>query len=1061
MPLNDNKQEGKYTSAQLTKRVPLPTREAVIKEFTEQSAISKEFFELNCRITENTTEIQQALGWKESKFPHEITNYIALLIYDHQGTLWQAKIWTDKPKPGSKQGNYFAPKGIGDKPYLPKVPQSFCDEVAKQHGLEAPMADEFWQWVIERKEIQIIITEGAKKALACLSAGEVAISIYGCSCGADRKKGLIKEALLPLVESRAKVFLGLDVGDTKEQAKLNVHIAKRALHFALKKADCKFVACLKWDSQYKGLDDLLVADSQGLEKSIKAAKDDTVYQTWRFKHDLSKYNPTIIHQRHFPRDYSFPETAKIICLQGRKSTGKTEAIVSQVEKAKRENQACFVVTHRIKLAQALCQRYGLNHLTDIREIRDSRARLLGFGLCIDSLRPSSAAQFNPKEFENALVIFDEVDEVILHLLTSNTLSKEGNRVEVLVTLKEGIANCLNSQEGRVFLMSADLSQREIEFFKELGDSPETFILVNTFKPIEGKRKLLKYSSPSHFMHCLQEAIESGERVLVHLCSQQAKYKWSTTTTEEKLNQLFPHLRILRIDSESVADIDHAAFNCMSHLDELLAQYDIVICSPTVETGISIDLENHFNSVWQIATGSQSVQAAAQTIDRCRAHIPRHVYVAKLAPGIKLIGNGSTSPKDLLGWQDKLTSGFKESLKSADVASQYSKVGFEKYWADYCAQLNYGYKNYAECYLGLIENEGYEIGLADPISKEDSIAQTELAKAICKELYRQHCEQVANSPTPNEDKLRELERKTTLTKEERQQLEKGQIVGLYLKQDVSPEFVAEHEDGLYNQLDTRYSLYEGRQFVEMKDNERIEKLIYKGKGFSPDIARARRLNKILALEIILKPILEPERIYSKTELREWYLPLLPAKQDIKDRTGVTIPESDKQDMSIRAFSALLGLLGLKLTPIGKEGNSRDKSEVRRYKITQEDWDRYQDIRSSWVLRDTAKYLEENVTSSEHNNSLATVLCDSSFTQSSVAKEEINTNDPPSKDEGIKTNSPTFRIFLDNMLHEVGLGSVVRLKNGIVGKIAEIIDGIGEFMLESGSWVSRSDVAEIVS
>jgi alkylated DNA repair dioxygenase AlkB len=60
----------------------------------------------------------------------------------------------------------------------------------------------------------------------------------------------------------------------------------------------------------------------------------------------------------------------------------------------------------------------------------------------------------------------------------------------------------------------------------------------------------------------------------------------------RINLTFrPHVgRILRIDSESVSDPNHPAFGCISHLNEILTQYDLVIASPSLETGVSIDIK---------------------------------------------------------------------------------------------------------------------------------------------------------------------------------------------------------------------------------------------------------------------------------------------------------------------------------------------------------------------------------------------------------------------------------------------------------------------------------------
>ncbi|MCC5632688.1 hypothetical protein LC613_34390 [Nostoc sphaeroides CHAB 2801] len=74
---------------------------------------------------------------------------------------------------------------------------------------------------------------------------------------------------------------------------------------------------------------------------------------------------------------------------------------------------------------------------------------------------------------------------------------------------------------------------------------------------------------------------------------------------------FPHLRILRIDSESVADRSHPAMGCIAHLNEILTEYDLVIASPSLETGVSIDIQGHFDGVWGIFQGVQPVNSVVR------------------------------------------------------------------------------------------------------------------------------------------------------------------------------------------------------------------------------------------------------------------------------------------------------------------------------------------------------------------------------------------------------------------------------------------------------------------
>ena len=98
-------------------------------------------------------------------------------------------------------------------------------------------------------------------------------------------------------------------------------------------------------------------------------------------------------------------------------------------------------------------------------------------------------------------------------------------------------------------------------------------------------------------------------------------------------------------SESLTDSAHSAFQAMEHFNETLNNYDIVLASPAIETGVSLDLKSHFTSVWCIAQGVQTATSVCQSLSRVRENIPRHLWSA--STGFNKIGNGSTSIPSLI------------------------------------------------------------------------------------------------------------------------------------------------------------------------------------------------------------------------------------------------------------------------------------------------------------------------------------------------------------------------------------------------------------------------------
>ncbi|MEA5573110.1 plasmid replication protein, CyRepA1 family [Calothrix sp. UHCC 0171] len=326
------------------------------------------------------------------------------------------------------------------------------------------------------------------------------------------------------------------------------------------------------------------------------------------------------------------------------------------------------ITHRIQLGEALCKRFGVNYVTEVRD--SGTGDLLGYGVCIDSLHHQSQARFNPNDWHNDTVIIDECDQVFWHLLNSGTEVAK-RRVAVLKNLKLLIQNVLGSPEGKIYLASADVSDCDVDYVLSLAGEIQVkpFIIVNDYQPQAGKCYIYKGSNPKDLVVSLDKAIAASKQTLTPgdesksneqdeshtasshllLCSaQKAKSKWGTQALEERFRRKFPDLKILRIDSESVSDPNHPAYGCIANLNQILTEYDLVIASPSLETGVSIDIQGHFQAVWGIFQGVQSANSVRQMLARLRENVDRHIWVR--SSGVGTVGNASTSMGSLLASQ---------------------------------------------------------------------------------------------------------------------------------------------------------------------------------------------------------------------------------------------------------------------------------------------------------------------------------------------------------------------------------------------------------------------------
>lgn len=938
------------TIAQVTSTYSQETNLNLNQEF---AGISPEVLALNVRFVNDieydpitkegiATPIADALNLRYTRFGQNTQqNLTAALFIGEDGQTWQAKIFGDNAQQwltryqhqGKRTGQYLAPKGIGDKPYLPTIPKAIIYQIAAQYQLEPPAEEEsVWVWLLLHPEIPIIITEGAKKALAAISQGYIALSLFGCNCGVKDLK--VKPELLPYVEGR-QVTIAFD-RDLKGETRYKVFKATKRLGSALTHDAKSKVQIASWDgTQGKGIDDLISHAPHLFHQAIETAKN---FDDWRLGQytDLSVYNPITLNQRYL--NLNLPENARLIALKSPKGTGKTEWIAQQVAAAIAQGIPIIVLSHREQLVKELSSRFGIAYRTELKEL--GQGKQLGYGLCIDSLHPNANPSFDPESWEGCWVILDEVEQVFWHLLNSRTC--QHNRVPILETL----THLLNVSE-RIFIADADLSKISLDYVTRLLDEPVIpWLVVNEWRPTTPKRALV-YNSPESLLSDMMEAIRNGDRLLVHTGAQKVSSRWGTINLESLIKITFPDLNILRIDAESVADPLHPAYGCMSNLNGVVARYDVVIASPTLETGVSIDIK-HFHRVFCFAVGSQTVEAVGQGLERYRHNVPRHIWIKERSN--QRIGNGSDNLRSLIKSQDKL---FKTNCYYLGQVDALSEIDDDhssqhlKTWATLAALKNYGFKNYRKAVLELLKADGYHIEEIE--ETEGQQAMKEEIKAIADANYQAHCEQVSQAPILDDLSYQRVKDKRTKTETERLSEKKTAIAKRYLTEEVTTDMVKADDNGFYGQIQLHYYLTIGNAFLKQRDTKKVDKITANGKSqaFVPDINETCLAAQVLALKAIgIEQFFDQEREFTSDGLQEWFDSLHQYRQDIKTYLNQTV--NAEKDTPIAVAQRLLRTIGLKLTCIGQR--TIDGKRQRVYKMMNLNLDDRNAIFDRWLERD---------------------------------------------------------------------------------------------------------------
>jgi len=807
----------------------------------------------------------------------------------------------------------------------------------------------FWQWVKDNPDLPIAIAEGIKKAAALLTVGRVAIALPGIYSGYRQPKNEAGEKTgLPFLIPELLVFCPSDSSvkrqinfvfdqDVKRSTAENVKTAITNTARLLTQHNCQ-VSVTEWDSSLgKGIDDVLA--KHGLKTINQILGLSCPLEQWQvLNYSRLTYTADVYTNRPFltekdgetftiPDELKLPINCQILFLKSPKGTGKTELLAKLVEPFLNEGRKVLLLTHRVQLGQALSDRFGIPYVIELKE--SEQGKLLGYGLCHHSAHKNSSAKFNPHDWEGAVIVIDELVQVLWDMLTSPLIEK--HQIQILQNIKETLQIAL-STGGMLIGSDADLNDWAIDYINKLvGFKVKQHLVVNEWKPAkEDGWKVFVYEgqSPTKLILNLIQHIKNGGKPFVECTSQQGKSPWSTQNLESYLKHLFPNLKILRIDSETVADPTHPAYGCTSKLNQLLPLYDVILASPTLETGVDIQPKGHFDSVWGFFWGVSTADGVRQFLARNRDNVPRHIWINKI--GKTWIGSGDTNPKAIWKAQDLVTKSSINRLIQSGYSDEITDAFQPESINAYCqrgALINLQNKHYRETILNALTAEGHS--LID--AKETFNFDANELKAFLAELrnhwrdfYNQECQAVREKENPDDIKYEQLKKQKVRTKGELRELKHGKLARRY-GVPVTEELIEKDDNNWHPKLQLHYLSTVGRKFVETKDKQAATTHLKNGGGeiWKPSFNKKQKHPKIEALEKIgfLK-------LLSLTEIRPSDVkPIIECGKKFSLQLRAVGIKANWDDSPMAVINNLLSShLGLKSVLIRKEGSRGNQERI---------------------------------------------------------------------------------------------------------------------------------------
>lgn len=407
-----------------------------------------------------------------------------------------------------------------------------------------------------------------------------------------------------------------------------------------------------------------------------------------------------------------PRGTILLCKAGQ-GAGKTQELLKPVA-AHFSNATVIAISGTVSLVSDLATRL---QLTDYKNAGPGELEAsTGLAICVNSL-------LNPKFSEilsrpNTVLLIDEVDAVLRELHNPHgTLGKQARPVlERLTSL---------IQRARLTVgVDADTRNATIQTVAALR-GPEQNLIIHTVESPWAK-PLIRFGEKRQIWNEILSAVRNNEKVLVT-----ADTAGEVIRLSKILKALHKDKRIVEIQSrQGVATTgDPEVKALLRDINAELADIDVLVCSPAVESGVSITTP-HFTRHFALYSG---VTSPTQIIQQMRRD--RTATTITLGFCGNLIRNDPTDPGAILA---NLDSAHRQTITSSRAAGDGYEVTarpateYDRRVTQYLAQEAVAKNHAARNLLLLLEGTGYEIerlsSAAPEIGTDDLAAARDLELA---------------------------------------------------------------------------------------------------------------------------------------------------------------------------------------------------------------------------------------------------------------------------------------------------------------------------------------------
>ncbi|EKS06768.1 plasmid replication protein, CyRepA1 family [Leptospira santarosai] len=351
-----------------------------------------------------------------------------------------------------------------------------------------------------------------------------------------------------------------------------------------------------------------------------------------------------INQRYLSDSLStFQQLRKITVIQSLQGTGKTELFLKLFS-----NEQIVYCCPQKELVRQACERHRKAGI-DIRSYEDFKNGDLSFykgniAICINSLH-----KLNPDNYKNAVVIFDEADQI------SNQLQSE-----ILSSQRSSVFKNLESlvQKSRVSIFSsADIPASLLYLITGHLKYKEYNHYFNEYNPFVG-RTLVSYSDKNSLFASVEKEISEGNKVCIS-----GLIKNTLMALEADFKKKFPEKKILLLMEDNKSEeAQRSILTDPNNIKDL----DVFLFTPIIASGFDISIE-FAEKVYFVADTNKTLNhfQGFQMVNRVRRFKELHFF------GLISQPNGNT---DLYRDMAQIIAENRKKLAEMEVNSHFSGDG---------------------------------------------------------------------------------------------------------------------------------------------------------------------------------------------------------------------------------------------------------------------------------------------------------------------------------------------------------------------------------------------------